>query len=130
MLRLGMTVLGVSDMRRAMIFWSLALNYDIVQGGDEETWTELGPADEDDPVLALQLSDTPPEDHPRVHLDLEAGSAGEQEAEVTRLISLGARRVDWDSYPEDPDFVVLADPEGNRFCVVDTGHVPAGQATS
>jgi hypothetical protein len=27
--------------------------------------------------------------------------------------------VDWDSYPEDPDFIVLEDPEGNRFCIVD-----------
>ena len=31
-------------------------------------------------------------------------------------------RVDWDLYPDDPDFVVLADTEGNRFCVVDTSH--------
>jgi len=26
------------------------------------------------------------------------------------------------SYPDDPDFVVLADPDGNRFCIVDLGH--------
>ncbi|MFF3934361.1 VOC family protein, partial [Streptomyces hirsutus] len=31
-------------------------------------------------------------------------------------------RVDWDFYPDDADFVVLADPEGNRFCVIDTSH--------
>jgi hypothetical protein len=37
-------------------------------------------------------------------------------------VTLGAERVDWDLYPEDPDFVVLADTEGNRFCVVDTSH--------
>jgi hypothetical protein len=30
--------------------------------------------------------------------------------------------VDWDRYPEDADFVVPADTEGNRFCVIDTGH--------
>ena len=36
-----------------------------------------------------------------------------------RLVSLGARRVDWDRYPDDPDFIVLADTEGNRFCIVD-----------
>lgn len=45
-----------------------------------------------------------------------------QTAEVERLVSLGVRRVDWDLYPEDPDFVVLADHDGNRFCVIDTGH--------
>jgi hypothetical protein len=37
-------------------------------------------------------------------------------------VSLGASRVDWDSYLEDPDFIVLADPEGNRFCIVNLGH--------
>jgi hypothetical protein len=39
-----------------------------------------------------------------------------------RLVSLGANRVDWDRFPDDPDFVVLADPEGNRFCIVDLAH--------
>ena len=68
------------------------------------------------------LSATPVQDHPRIHLDLYAGDAADQEAEVARLISLGAARVDWDSYPDDADFVVLADPEGNRFCVIDTAH--------
>jgi hypothetical protein len=38
-----------------------------------------------------------------------------------RLISLGARRVRWE-YPQDPDFIVLEDPEGNRFCIVDLSH--------
>jgi hypothetical protein len=48
--------------------------------------------------------------------------AREQEAEAARLVALGARQVDWDSYPEDPDFIVLEDPEGNRFCIVDLSH--------
>ena len=39
------------------------------------------------------------------------------QTEVERLISLGATRVDWD-YPEGADFVVLADTEGNLFCVI------------
>jgi len=37
-------------------------------------------------------------------------------------VSLGASRVDWDRFPHDPDFIVLADPEGNRFCIVDLAH--------
>ena len=49
-------------------------------------------------------------------------STSQNAAEVERLISLGAERVDWDLYPEDPDFIVLADTEGNRFCVVDKSH--------
>jgi hypothetical protein len=72
--------------------------------------------------LSLGLSQTPLQDHPRIHLDLYAGDAADQATEVERLVSLGAQRVDWALYPDDADFVVLADPEGNRFCVIDTGH--------
>ena len=57
-----------------------------------------------------------------MHLDLYAADAACSAAEIERLVSLGAERVDWDLYPEDPDFVVLADPDGNRFCIVDTSH--------
>jgi hypothetical protein len=57
-----------------------------------------------------------------VHLDLYAADAAEQAAEVARLVRLGAEKVDWDRYPDDPDFVVLADTEGNRFCIVNTSH--------
>ncbi len=39
---------------------------------------------------------------------------------VERLLALGASRVDW-APPAGADFVVLADPEGNRFCVIDKG---------
>jgi hypothetical protein len=42
--------------------------------------------------------------------------------EVERLVGLGAVRVRWDLYPDDPDFIVLADPEGNLFCVIDESH--------
>jgi hypothetical protein len=70
----------------------------------------------------MQRSDQGPDVHPRIHLDLHVGSAAEQEAEAERLIALGAQRVEWDRYPDDPDFVVLADPAGNRFCIVDLSH--------
>ena len=58
------------------------------------------------------------------HLDLHvADAAGQAAEEAPRLVSLGAERVDWDSYSDDPDFVVLlADPNGNRLCVVDLSH--------
>ncbi|MGE7317768.1 VOC family protein [Staphylococcus capitis] len=41
---------------------------------------------------------------------------------MERLVALGAERVAWELYPPDADFVVLADTEGNRFCVIDTTH--------
>ncbi|MGH3389611.1 MAG: VOC family protein [Actinomadura sp.] len=121
MLNIGAVVIGVDDMRRAVDFWSRALNY--VPRVTRDGWTELRPAgDGPGTLLALQLSETPVQDKPRIHLDLFAADAADQAAEVERLVSLGATEVDWDSFPADPDFVVLADPEGNRFCVIDESH--------
>ncbi|HEY7144539.1 MAG TPA: VOC family protein [Streptosporangiaceae bacterium] len=122
MLTFGVLVLGVGDARRAAEFWSAALGYQLREDGFGGWARVLVPKDGAGTAIALQLSQTPPEDHPRLHIDLHAASASEQEAEAARLVSLGARRVDWDSYPQDPDFIVLEDPEGNRFCIVDLSH--------
>jgi predicted enzyme related to lactoylglutathione lyase len=122
MLSVGTVVMGANDVRRAAAFWSRALNYVPRDGEVEDDWVVLVPAEGGTGTrLALGLSESPVQDHPRVHLDLYAGDAADQAAEVRRLVSLGAGLVDWDLYPEDPDFVVLADTEGNRFCVIDTG---------
>ena len=56
-----------------------------------------------------------------MHLDLWSDSEEEQLAEVERLVSLGAHRVEW-VYPDDADFVVLSDTEGKLFCVINTAH--------
>lgn len=107
MLRLGAVVMKVSDVDRAGAFWSEALGFDrhpenpaFLLPGGVTAGTRLHLDDED-----------------RTHLDLWADDEADQKAQVERLISLGAQRVEWD-YPEDADFVVLADPDGNLFCVI------------
>jgi len=116
-------VLGADDVERAVSFWSAVLRYQPVSFPDADNeFTILVPPSGEGTRMALQRSDTGPETHPRVHLDLVVDDAAEQAAEIERLVGLGATRVPWDSYPVDPDFVVLADPEGNRFCVVDASH--------
>jgi hypothetical protein len=121
MLTLGTTVLGVDDFPRAKRFWMEALGYVPRDPGDD-TFVVLVPPDGAGPHLALDLSETPVQEHPRVHLDLYAD---DQAAEIERLLGLGATDVDWDLYPDRPhDFVVLADPEGNRFCVIDAHFTP------
>jgi predicted enzyme related to lactoylglutathione lyase len=120
MLRIGTVVLGVDDVGRAAEFWAQALGY-VPRDEVEEDWAVMVPASGPGTHLALQQSETPVQEHPRVHLDLYAADAAEQAPEVERLVSLGAVRVGWDRYPDDPDFIVLADPDGNRFCVIDTG---------
>ncbi len=114
-------MLGVSDVARAAAFWMESLGY-VPREEMEDDWAVLVPAEGGGTQMSLGRSETPVQEHPRIHLDLYAGDAADQAAEVERLVSLGAQRVDWDLYPDDADFVVLADPEGNRFCVIDTSH--------
>jgi catechol 2,3-dioxygenase-like lactoylglutathione lyase family enzyme len=122
MLRLGTVVLGADHVERAVAFWSSALGYEIVPLPDsDDDFTILAAPDRIGIRVALHRSVTPAQERPRVHLDLIVDSAVDQSSEVDRLIELGATRVSWE-YPNDPDFVVLADTEGNRFCVVDAGH--------
>jgi catechol 2,3-dioxygenase-like lactoylglutathione lyase family enzyme len=117
MLSLGSTVLGVENVARATAFWTAALDFEPVSPGDE-TWIILQAKDGSGRRISLSLSETPLQEHPRIHLDLYADDQG---AEIERLKALGAVDVDWDRYPDDADFVVLADTEGNRFCVIDAG---------
>jgi catechol 2,3-dioxygenase-like lactoylglutathione lyase family enzyme len=121
-LKFGVVALGVTDVQRAAEFWSAALGYRLREDGFGGWAKVLMPPGESGTAIALQLSQTPPQDHPRLHFDLHVADVTEQEAEAARLVSLGAQRVDWDSYPEDPDFIVLADPDGNLFCIVDLSH--------
>ena len=116
MLKLGSTVIGVQDVARATAFWTEALDFEPTSPGDE-TWIILQAKDGSGKRISLALSETPVQTHPRIHLDLYA--PGDKMIEVERLKGLGAAEVDWDLYGEDADFYVLADPEGNRFCVID-----------
>jgi catechol 2,3-dioxygenase-like lactoylglutathione lyase family enzyme len=115
-LRIGSVVVNVRDMAAALAFWSEALGYR-PRYDPEPDWVILESRDGRGPNLSLNLGGTSPAAVPHVHLDLYAD---DQDAEVERLLGLGARRVeDW-SYPDEPyDYVVLEDPDGNRFCVVD-----------
>jgi predicted enzyme related to lactoylglutathione lyase len=121
MLSVGTVVMGVEDLHRAVAFWTKALGYvPKREVKPEDDFMIVVPASGEGAHLALDVSETPVQQYPRIHLDLYAGDAADQAAEVERLVALGATRVDWDRYPEKPDFIVLADTEGNRFCVIDT----------
>ncbi len=107
MLRIGAVVINVKDVEESGPFWADALEY----GQDTHNPAFLVPREEQGPRIHLDQDD-------RTHLDLWVDTEKEQLAEVERLISLGASRVEWE-YPEDADFVVLADPSGTLFCVID-----------
>ncbi|MQA11909.1 MAG: VOC family protein [Pseudonocardiaceae bacterium] len=126
MLSLGFPVIGVTDVPRAEAFWTRALNLVATEEWHGDNWRTLNHADGRGRALALMRSESPAEPKPRLHLDLLVETTPEQQAEVERLLDLGAQRVDWDGYPPDPDFVVLADLDGNIFCVVDLSNAPSG----
>jgi predicted enzyme related to lactoylglutathione lyase len=118
MIRVGSIVLRVDDLQRQKEFWAAALDYVPRDGPSDDDFVLLRPRDGVGPNLSLDQVHAKVQVPPRIHLDLYAE---DQAAEVQRLIGLGATEVHWDKRPADADYVILADPEGNRFCVVDAG---------
>jgi len=109
----------VDDLERQAAFWSAALDYAPrgPERGDDDSFVLLRPRDGRGPNVSLDRVRSALQIPPRIHLDLYTD---DQAGEVERLIGLGASEVAWDRKPADADFVILADPEGNRFCVIDT----------
>jgi catechol 2,3-dioxygenase-like lactoylglutathione lyase family enzyme len=118
MIRIGSIVLRVDDLERQTEFWQAALGYERRREADNDDFRLLGPRDGVGPNLSLDRVRSSLQIPPRLHLDLYTE---DQAAEVERLLALGATEVQWDKRPPDADYVILADPEGNRFCVVDIG---------
>jgi predicted enzyme related to lactoylglutathione lyase len=92
-------------------FWSKVLGYDIAFEDEDEVAIE--PPGSDCAALLFGRVLEPKTVKNRIHLDL---NPDDQDAEVRRLEQLGATRVDVGQ--RDVSWVVLADPEGNEFCVL------------
>ena len=115
-LRIGSIVLRVDDLQRQREFWEAALGYVRRDDGESDDFVSLGPPDGVGPNVSLDRVRSALQIPPRLHLDLYTE---DQSQEVERLLALGATEVHWGKRPPDADYVILADPEGNRFCVVD-----------
>ena len=124
-IRIGSIVIRVDDLPRQTQFWTAALDY-VPRAGDSDDFVLLHPRDGGGPNLSLDRVRSTPQVPPRIHLDLYAE---DQATEVARSIALGATAVHWDKRPADADYVILADPEGNRFCVIAAGASAPGGAT-
>jgi catechol 2,3-dioxygenase-like lactoylglutathione lyase family enzyme len=115
-LHIATVVINVSEMDRAVAFWCAALGYRTREEHPDPGFTMLVDPDGRGVSVSLQHTDHGPSEPVRLHLDLYTA---EQAAHVDRLLALGASPVvDW-PYPADADFVVLRDPDGNEFCVID-----------
>ena len=117
MISIGSVVIRVDDLQRQTEFWSAALDY-VPREENSDDFVLMRPRNGIGPNVSLDRIRSNLQIPPRIHLDLYAE---DQAAEVKRLIGLGATEVHWDKKPPDADYVILADPEGNRFCVIDTG---------
>ncbi len=118
-MKIGSIVIRCQNFDAMLAFWQAALHY-VPKEPAKDGWVILRDPAGRSPNVSLdwardeeRLSSTR---HPRLHLDLYAD---DQRGEVTRLLALGATRHPQTYDPED-DFIVLEDPDGNLFCVVQT----------
>jgi hypothetical protein len=116
--RITELVVDCVDVERLAAFWSAVLDY--VELGREDGAIEIGPPEAGlggaAPTLVFSPTPEPKRDQLRLHFDVNATDR-DQPAELERLLSLGARHADVGQTGDEP-WHVLADPEGNEFCLL------------
>lgn len=110
MLQLRCVVVDTTDPRALAAFWSAVLRAPIRHDWGE--YISLA----SDPQMSFQYVGRPTEGKNRLHIDLQADGATDVEAEIQRVIDLGATRVA-SVQMRGVSWIVLADPDGNEFCV-------------
>ena len=111
-------VIDAHDLAGLARFWIQVLDWRILSEREREV--VIGPHERADVGICFMPVADEKTVKNRVHLDLNPGpdiGPAEREAEVERIIALGARRVDIGQSGEE-SWAVLADPEGNEFCVL------------
>ena len=115
--RVGSIVIRCSRFDEMRAFWQTALGY-VPREAPQDGWVVLTDPTGTGPNLSLERVETSiapaPDELSAIHLDLYTE---DQKGEVERLVALGATRYARET-PDDADFVVLVDPGGYRFCVV------------
>ena len=117
LVHLAVDALSPPDLAR---FWAAALDWEVTDEGGGEIDVDPPGHDYPDPValpLVFVPVPQPKQGKNRVHLDLATTSLEHQAALVTRLLELGARPADIGQ--GDVPWRVMADPEGNEFCVLE-----------
>lgn len=113
-MKVGSIVIDCNDFETMTAFWSEALHYRPAREPDGD-FVVLRDPEGNNVNVSLQKVPERTTEKNRLHVDLYAT---DQAGEVQRLLGIGATL-----HPREPesgdDFVVLADPEGNLFCVID-----------
>ena len=118
-MKIGAIVIHCHDFDRTVAFWQAALHY-VPREPAKDGWVVLRDPEHKGPNLSFQGRDRRPRSRSWLHLDLYTA---DQQAEVERLVSSGARRYPW-RYRAEDDFIVLEDPGGALFCVVQKADMP------
>jgi hypothetical protein len=114
-MRIGSIVIRCFEFEKMVAFWQEALHY-VPREPASDSWVVLRDPEGKGPNISLdRYPDRRLGKRSRLHLDFYTGN---KQAEVERLIALGASRYPWRYRPQD-DFVVLVDPDDNLFCVVE-----------
>ena len=124
--RITELVLDCRDPERLAGFWCEVLGWKVLDR-EGNAAIEIGPeggAGGAQPVLVLSASTDPKRDKLRLHLDVNATDR-DQAAELERLLALGARPADVGQTGAE-SWHVLADPEGNEFCLLRRRVAPVG----
>jgi catechol 2,3-dioxygenase-like lactoylglutathione lyase family enzyme len=112
-MQIGSIVIHCNEFDRMVTFWQNALHY-IPREPANNGWVVLRDPEGKGPNLSFQARDRRSGRRNWMHLDLYTDNS---DREVERLVKLGAARYPW-RYRPQADFVVLEDPDGNLFCVV------------
>lgn len=112
---LASIVFDANDPEAMAAFWTAATGWSVGNRGDR--FVSLHRPGDRPPDLDFVRVPEPKSVKGRLHLDVETAPDSTQAAEVTRLRALGAVPADVGQAP-DAGWTVLADPEGNEFCVV------------
>ena len=107
--------LDANDPQSMAEFWADALGWEI---GESDGEASLVPTDDTGFEILFELTAEMKVGQNNIHLDLTTTSIEDQQDTVDRLIEAGARHVDI-GQRGDEGHVVLADPEGNEFCIVE-----------
>ena len=113
--RIGSVVIDCNNFDDMLAFWKGALHY-VHREPVSPGWVVLRDPEGKNTNVSLNQVAEKPIGRNRLHFDLYTD---DQKGEVERLLKLGATRHP-QTYDPDDDFIVLEDPDGNLFCVVDT----------
>jgi len=108
-----------NDPPRVARFWAGVLGWEMTD--DAHDSVALLPTDDTGFRLRFVPSQEQKAGQNRMHFDLTSTSLEDQQRTVARALGLGARHIDIGQRPEE-EHVVLADPEGNEFCVIEPGN--------